>query len=124
MYPQSAVDIGSFIPEHRPPLTEREKPFHPEMNGNSYVAGEKFSLSLTTYGVGSKDWRVYKYVFDFNKNNQLDVVYSASTECIRFRYYYITRAEVVGRGASVNVEVNKIINGNCCLKKLIHEILE
>lgn len=124
MFPQSALDIGKYITEHRAALSEKELAYQHPMVGTSYLANDCFTLSLTTYGVSSKEWRIYKYVFDLDKDNKLDIVYSAATESRRFRYYYVTRAEVVERGEIVYAELNKIINGNSYLKKLINEILE
>jgi len=122
MFPQSALDIDKFVPDHSPALSEKElRAYHP-ITAGTYKCGECFSLSLTTRGVASKYWRIYKYIYDLDEENNLKTIYSAATESRRFRYYYITKSEIVGRGDIVKEELNNILNRNSDLKNLLENL--
>lgn len=120
LFPQSVLDMDTFVKERKKYFLAADAGYRKDVTAVFCEMDKGSSLSVNATSINVTLWKLRKVLYDFNKDLNLDAVYSIVG---RSWAEYITFAKVEKRGEEVKNELESIKELFPELKKLLEEIL-
>lgn len=120
MFPQSALDMGTFVPERKQYFLAPENCDYDSVWTAATEVGNEIHFSVNAARAGVQIWKLYKILFELDKNCNIKTVYSAVGKTYG---KYITRAEVADTGETVLQKLYEKLDGFPLAKEILDKLL-